>query len=447
MQGRSGKLETLRDDPGFVVSAAERAELYQLEEGLLVVRVPPDSVLAGKTLEESRLGGAFGLSVLSIVREGTTHPMPERGERLEVGDTLVVSGRAADLAVFDTLRELEVERAGPGGLEALRSERVGLVEAVLSPRSTLVGSSLRELHFREKYGLTALAIMREGEVIHAGISEVPLRFGDALHKDCRIAHIDPDPAMLDRSRGALGRRLTLAAEAGAVEAAETLVDLADLAKGQAAGDTAWTDDVKQAIAYRPDDWAGLSSDADGPVNAVELCRTVQARLDASPDSVLIVDGGEFGQWAQACLSAPNRIINGTAGAIGSAIPFAVAAGLAKPEAPVIALMGDGSAGFHLSEFDTAARCGSRFALIVGNDARWNAEYQIQLRDYGTQRLHSCELNATRYDQVAETLGCHGENVTRPDEVAAALDRALGSGRAACINVAIESHPAPVVRRG
>ena len=203
VQGRSEKLETLRDDPGFVVSAAERAELYQLEEGLLVVRVPPDSVLAGKTLEESRLGGAFGLSVLSIVREGTTHPMPEPGERLEVGDTLVVSGRAADLAVFDTLRELEVERAGPGGLEALRSERVGLVEAVLSPRSTLVGSSLRELHFREKYGLTALAIMREGEVIHAGISEVPLRFGDALllhgpAERLRVLGSEPDFIVLTR---------------------------------------------------------------------------------------------------------------------------------------------------------------------------------------------------------------------------------------------------------
>jgi acetolactate synthase-1/2/3 large subunit len=109
-------------------------------------------------------------------------------------------------------------------------------------------------------------------------------------------------------------------------------------------------------------------------------------------------------------------------------------------------MGDGSAGFHLSEFDTAARNGSKFTLLIGNDARWNAEYQIQLRNYGAERLHSCELNATRYDQVATALACHGENVGRADELGPALDRAAASGKAACINVAIESHPAPVVRR-
>ena len=80
--------------------------------------------------------------------------------------------------------------------------------------------------------------------------------------------------------------------------------------------------------------------------------------------MLIIDGGEFGQWAQACLNAPNRIINGPGGAIGAGIPFSVAAGLTKPGAPVIALMGDGSMGFHLSEFDTAARANSPFVLIV-----------------------------------------------------------------------------------
>ncbi|MCG8546593.1 MAG: thiamine pyrophosphate-dependent enzyme, partial [Alphaproteobacteria bacterium] len=84
--------------------------------------------------------------------------------------------------------------------------------------------------------------------------------------------------------------------------------------------------------------------------------------------------------------------------------------------------------------------------IIGNDARWNAEYQIQLRDYGEQRLHSCELNPTRYDEVAATFGCHGENVTSLAELDAALDRAAESGRPACLNVTIESHPAPVVQR-
>jgi acetolactate synthase-1/2/3 large subunit len=269
------------------------------------------------------------------------------------------------------------------------------------------------------------------------------QYGAALNPDCKLIDIDAESAMIDRSRKLFGPRLVLSAEAGAASAAQRLIDWSG---GPVAKDAGWIKEVRDSVAYRPAAWRDIRSSAGGPIHPVEVARAVQPRLDAHPDSVLVIDGGEFGQWAQACLHAPNRLINGLAGSIGTGIPYAVAAGLAKPGVPVIALMGDGSAGFHLSEFDTAARCGSRFTLLIGNDARWNAEYQIQLRAYGVQRMHSCELNATRYDQVAATLGCHGEHVARPNELGPALDRAAASGKAACINVAIDSHPAPVVRR-
>ena len=106
-----------------------------------------------------------------------------------------------------------------------------------------------------------------------------------------------------------------------------------------------------------------------------------------------------------------RIINGVAGSIGAAIPFAIAARLAEPTAPVIAVMGDGTFGFHMAEFDTAVRYSLPFVAVVGNDATWNAEYQIQLREYGAGRTHGCELLPTRYDLVAAALGGHGELVT------------------------------------
>ena len=271
-----------------------------------------------------------------------------------------------------------------------------------------------------------------------------VQLGAAMADNSAVIHFDPDLLELNRSKDIFGNRLALSAETDAIPAAERLTALVN---GGVGADSGWTDEVKAAVAHRPAEWSTLSSDPNGPLHPVELCRTVQAKLDSSPDSVLIVDGGEFGQWAQACLTAPNRIINGPGGAIGAGIPFVVAAGLAKPDVPVIALMGDGSTGFHLSELDTAARSDSRFVLIVGNDARWNAEYQIQLRDFGPQRMIGCELNATRYDQVATALGCYGAHVERPEEMAPALDAALASGRPACLNVSIESHPAPTVRRG
>jgi acetolactate synthase-1/2/3 large subunit len=84
--------------------------------------------------------------------------------------------------------------------------------------------------------------------------------------------------------------------------------------------------------------------------------------------------------------------------------------------------------------------------IVGNDARWNAEYQIQVREYGEARAKGCELLPTRYDQVAVAFGGYGEHVTSPEELLPAVQRAMASARPAVINVTIEGAPAPVVRR-
>ena len=182
------------------------------------------------------------------------------------------------------------------------------------------------------------------------------------------------------------------------------------------------------------------------MHPVEVGRAVQKIVDRSPDAVLVVDGGEFGQWAQACVNAPTRLINGIGGSIGSAIPFALAARIARPTSPVIAMLGDGTFGFHMAEFDTAARARLPFVAVIGNDACWNAEHQIQLRAYGRERAHSCELLPARYDLAVAALGGHGEYVARVAELPAALERAVASGKPACVNVMIERLPAPVATR-
>jgi acetolactate synthase-1/2/3 large subunit len=206
-------------------------------------------------------------------------------------------------------------------------------------------------------------------------------------------------------------------------------------------DRAWLEEVRAALRYRPAEWNSIKSNPSGPVHPVHLCREVQELL-SSPDAVLVSDGGEFGQWAQACLSAPRRLINGPAGAIGSALPFAAAAKLACPDARVVAMLGDGTFGFHMAELDTAVRHRLDYVAVIGNDATWNAEYQIQLRAYGSERAKGCELLPTRYGAVAQALGAHGEDVDRPGELRAALQRAAASGRPACVNVMIERLAAP-----
>lgn len=274
-----------------------------------------------------------------------------------------------------------------------------------------------------------------------------LQFGSApnISPDCHFVQVDADNSVLDKTMTVLGdpKRLTIALNANPAETARRLVEMAE---GMKWTDSGWQEEVKDAITYRPPEWLELESPPEGPLHVVELSRAVQRFLDADPKSVFIADGGEFGQWVQSCISSPRRVINGPGGNIGTSIPFAMAASLAYPGSRVITLLGDGTFGFHGMEIDTAVRHGIPFIALVGNDAMWNAEYQIQLREYGLERALGCELLLSRYDEVARALGGHGENVTKPIELASALDRSLASGLPACVNVAVQRTPAPVVRR-
>jgi acetolactate synthase-1/2/3 large subunit len=105
-------------------------------------------------------------------------------------------------------------------------------------------------------------------------------------------------------------------------------------------------------------------------------------------------------------------------------------------------MGDGTFGFHMSELDTALRYGLNYVAVVGNDACWNAEYQIALKSYGRERAQGLDLLPTRYGAVAAALGGHGEDVTRFAQLGPALEHAKRVGRPACVNVLIERQPAP-----
>jgi acetolactate synthase-1/2/3 large subunit len=265
----------------------------------------------------------------------------------------------------------------------------------------------------------------------------------AFDKACTFLQIDPEPQEIARTRRAAGERLIGSAVADAFSALDALASIADI---EGRGDQRWKDHVQKAITYRPEQWASASSSVEGRIHPVQALSPIQTLLDSHPDSIFISDGGEIGQWAQACLRAPDRVINGVAGAIGAALPFALAARVARPDVPIVAVMGDGTFGFHAAEIDTAVRYKLPFVAVVGNDARWNAEYQIQLRSYGRERLIGCELQPTRYDSVTAAFGGFGKVVTRADDVSKALLEAHGSKLPACVNIMIEGVAAPSVKR-
>jgi di/tricarboxylate transporter len=157
-----------------------RRDVYRLREYVTEVRVSTTSPLAGKTLLESRLGQDYDLTVLAIERDGVSLSPIRRDTLVQAGDLFTVEGSADDLVAargalgltIEAERKLDIERLEPGNVQ--------LIEATLSPRSSLVGRTLRGVRFRDRYGFTALAIWRHGETITEKLRDLPLLFGDAL---------------------------------------------------------------------------------------------------------------------------------------------------------------------------------------------------------------------------------------------------------------------------
>ena len=182
--GTEEYLEKLEKTTGFdqfrYVERSELTDIYRLHEQLMVMQIPPDSDLVGKSLKESRLGDALGSRVLGILRGENPIIMPEPHEILQAEDRLVVEGRQRD---FDNLRafeEMEIERRTDTDVNKLVSGEAGLVEAILSPQTTLEGKTLRQINFREKFGLNVLALWRKGRAYRSNLRDMELRFGDAL---------------------------------------------------------------------------------------------------------------------------------------------------------------------------------------------------------------------------------------------------------------------------
>ena len=231
---------------------------------------------------------------------------------------------------------------------------------------------------------------------------------------CRFMQVDPEPEALRQAAGNAGDRMLLQVQG---DPAGWAAAMAERLAGCSL-DAGWRATVDAAVAYRPAEWRGIGSDS--PVQPAQLGYAVHDFLAGSADSVFVSDGGEIGQWAQACVNAPHRIINGPAGAIGSALPFALAARTLFPQARIAATLGDGTFGFHPLEIDTAVRHGLPFVAVVGNDARWNAEVQIQHRTYGADRAVGCDrmsnMIADRLEAWFREAGLDSVAVTPQQEV-------------------------------
>jgi acetolactate synthase-1/2/3 large subunit len=174
-------------------------------------------------------------------------------------------------------------------------------------------------------------------------------------------------------------------------------------------------------------------------DAAVFFRALRAALPS--DALYSWDGGDFAHWGRAILPArhPGGWLRlGPLGTIGSSLPNAIALQLAYPDRRVLAITGDGALGFYLAEMDTAVRHKLPIVVIVGNDAGWGLERELQ----GGASTVACELQHARYDLVMQAFGGGGETIERPEEVRPALDRAFAAGVPYCINVKIRGARSP-----
>jgi acetolactate synthase-1/2/3 large subunit len=214
----------------------------------------------------------------------------------------------------------------------------------------------------------------------------------------------------------------------------TLSGIRDMAGGRGLASEAWISQLRAAETERREGERAELADDRAPLHPMRLYAELAEVLDR--DAIVVGDGGDFVSYAGRVVDsfAPGCWLDpGPFGCLGAGPGYALAAKLARPDRQVVLLLGDGAFGFSGMEFDTLARHGVNVVGVMGNNGIWALEKHPMEFLYGYSVAADLRP-ATRYDQVVEALGCHGELVERPQDLRAALDRALSCGQPALVNV-------------
>ncbi len=206
---------------------SDLVEVYRLGERLFRAHVPAGSCFSGKPLAQSGLRESYGVNLVALERQGYVTPAPPAEIVLAEGDIVFLEGKVEEFREHGAAPCLELLPAPDWQLKHLESEAVAVAEAVLAPRSTLLGQTLRVAHFREKYGMNVLGIWRAGRPIRTNLGDLPLAFGDALllqgpRSQMPLLRTEPDfillnggeaeqPAVTSRSKRWLAPTIMLAA--------------------------------------------------------------------------------------------------------------------------------------------------------------------------------------------------------------------------------------------
>ena len=250
-----------------------------------------------------------------------------------------------------------------------------------------------------------------------------LQFGRAprFAADLKVIQIDVDPGELGHNRAP---DVPIVGDARAV-----LEQLAAQARGRIERGRyhGWVTKLRTLDTEKAAEMDRQMSTDQVPIHPLRLCKEVRDFLRR--DAILVVDGQEilnFGRQSIPTFVPGHRLNSGPFGCMGVGLPFGMGAKVARPEAQVLVLHGDGSYGLNAMEIDTAVRHRIPVVVVISNNGGWTADPQ------GTKPGRN--LGYTRYDKVAQDFGAHGEFVEKPHEIRPALERAWASGKPAVVNV-------------
>jgi acetolactate synthase-1/2/3 large subunit len=159
------------------------------------------------------------------------------------------------------------------------------------------------------------------------------------------------------------------------------------------------------------------------------------------DDIFVMDGGNTTLWDihyHIARKQRSVIYSMNYGHLGTGLPYAIGAKLAKPEKAVYCVTGDSAFGFNMQELETAVRNDLPVIIIVAVDGAYGMEKTAQLRQFGREADWFGHDHApVRYDQVAIAMGCHGEYVDAATDLQLALERSVASGKPAVIHAVVD----------
>jgi acetolactate synthase I/II/III large subunit len=291
-------------------------------------------------------------------------------------------------------------------------------------------------------GSARSAVMRDADLLVTVGRQLDYQLGfgsPAVFPNARVLRIaDTASELIDNRRG----EVEILADVGS-----SLGALADALAGHTP-DTTWRDGLRAKHRERSERYrialAETPAGADGHMHP----NRIFGALDALhlTDAIMIADGGDLLSFARLGITRCRRYLDpGAFGCLGIATPYAIAAALAYPDTPVVAVTGDGAFGITATDIDTAVRHDAKIVVIVSNNRAWNIERHDQAENYGL--VVGTELADSDYAAVARAFGAHGERVTDPAELGGALKRALDNAPAVVDVVTSQDAPSPDAGKG